>query len=120
MDATVEVGRSSAEATGAAAGIRLAHDTPRVDPSGEGWQRLSAEPRGGAMPASNRRRTLQRISPLADAHRSWFLCRATAYCAHDTEAAELSLRVDENNDVTCDHLWCVTSGCTSGRAKQAR
>lgn len=32
-------------------------------------------------------------------------CAVQLRCAHDTEDAELSLRVDENNDVTCDHLW---------------
>ena len=32
-------------------------------------------------------------------------CAVQLRCADDTEDAELSLRVDENNDVTCDHLW---------------
>ena len=32
-------------------------------------------------------------------------CAVQLRCTHDTEDAELSLRIDENNDVTCDHLW---------------
>ena len=32
-------------------------------------------------------------------------CAVQLRCTQDTEDAELSLRIDENNDVTCDHLW---------------
>ena len=32
-------------------------------------------------------------------------CSIRLQCERDTEDAQLSLRVDENTDVTCDHLW---------------
>ena len=32
-------------------------------------------------------------------------CAVQLRCMREVEDAELSLRVDENNDVTCDHLW---------------
>ena len=32
-------------------------------------------------------------------------CSIQLRCAHECDDVELSLRIDENNDVTCDHLW---------------
>ena len=59
--------------------------------------------RGGAGHKQSSR-TLQRISSVA-VLTGVGSCAVQLRCAHDTEDAELSLRVDENNDVTCDHLW---------------
>ena len=77
-------------------------DTPESTPPEMGGSG-KRPPRGGAGRKQSSR-TLQRISSLA-VLTGVGSCAVQLRCAHDTEDAELSLRVDENNDVTCDHLW---------------
>ena len=60
-------------------------------------------PSGGAG-SKQSSRTPQRFSSVA-VPTGPGSCAVELRCAHDTEDVELSLRVDENNDVTCDHLW---------------
>ena len=76
-------------------------DTPESTPPEMGGSG-KRPPRGGAGRKQSSR-TPQRISSLAVLTGAG--CAVQLRCAHDIEDAELSLRVDENNDVTCDHLW---------------
>ena len=60
-------------------------------------------PTGGAG-SKQSSRTPQRFSSVAVPNGAGS-CSVQLRCAHDSEDVELSLRVDENNDVTCDRLW---------------
>ena len=61
-------------------------------------------PTSGGAGSKGSSRTPQRFSSVA-VPTGVGSCAVQLRCARDSEALELSLRVDENDEVTCDHLW---------------
>ena len=63
-----------------------------------------SRPHSGGRGNERSSRILQRFAsvavPTGDGS-----CSIELRCAYESGDVELSLRVDENNDVTCDHLW---------------
>ena len=88
--------------------------TPVLQPESGGDDKQDLEPpeTGGAgrRPSSGgagskqASRTPQRFSSVA-VPTGPGACAVQLRCAQDSDDVEMSLRVDENNDVTCDHLW---------------
>ena len=77
-------------------------DTPQSTPPEKGGS--GRRPRPGGAGSRQSSRTPQRFSSVA-VPTGADSCAVQLRCAQDIEDAELSLRVDENSDVTCDHLW---------------
>lgn len=93
------------------------NDKPDSEPpeTGGSGGRLTS---GGAG-SKGSSRTPQRFSSVA-VPTGVGSCAVQLRCAHDSEALELSLRVDENDDVTCDRLWadervCIKSARYDGK-----
>lgn len=61
-------------------------------------------PRSGGVGSERSSRTPQRFASVA-VPTGTGSCAVQLRCSHESESVELSLRVDENNDVTCDRLW---------------
>ena len=61
-------------------------------------------PRSGGTGSTQTSRSPQRFSSVV-VPTGVGSCAVQLRCMREVEDAELSLRVDENNDVTCDHLW---------------
>ena len=77
-------------------------DTPESAPPEKGGS--GKRPPSGGAGSKQSSRTPQRFSSIVVPTGAGS-CAVQLRCVHDTDDAELSLRVDENNDVTCDHLW---------------
>ncbi len=77
-------------------------DKPESTPPEKGGS--GRRPGSGGAGSKQSSRTPQRFSSVAVPTGAG-TCSVQLRCVHDTEDAELSLRVDENDDVTCDHLW---------------
>lgn len=77
-------------------------DQPDSEPPETGGS--GGRPTSGGAGSKGSSRTPQRFSSVA-VPTGVGSCAVQLRCTHDTEAIELSLRVDENDEVTCDHLW---------------
>lgn len=77
-------------------------DRPHSQPPETGG--AGRRPPSGGSGSRQSSRTPQRFSSVA-VPTGPSSCAVQLQCAHDSEGLELSLRIDENNDVTCDHLW---------------
>ena len=89
-------------------------DSPSPEKGGSGKRR----PSGGAG-SKQSSRTLQRFSSVGVPTGAGS-CAVQLQCANGAEDVELSLRIDENNDVTCDRLWTdervrIKSACHAGK-----
>jgi len=77
-------------------------DQPASEPPETGGS--GGRPTSGGAGSKGSSRTPQRFSSVA-VPTGVGSCAVQLRCTHDSEAIELSLRVDENDEVTCDHLW---------------
>ena len=77
-------------------------DKPESAPPEKGGS--GKRPPSGGAGSKQTSRTPQRFSSVV-VTTGVGSCAVQLRCAHDVEDAELALRIDENNDVTCDHLW---------------
>ena len=77
-------------------------DKPASPPPETGGTGKRPPPGGAGSKRSSR--TPQRFSSVAVPSGDGS-CAVQLQCAHDVEDVELSLRIDENNDLTCDRLW---------------
>ena len=75
---------------------------PESEPPEKGGS--GGRPTSGGAGSKGSSRTPQRFSSVA-VPTGVGSCAVQLRCARDSEALELSLRVDENDEVTCDHLW---------------